>query len=122
MKPKKEYFIKVKSDDPGTEFFGGVMFHDAMEHFISREYDRGSPQADYLYIMSTHDENGEEYEVLENNDSVPYDRFSKYLDLNTPFDGFWDDLREYQAEKSAEWDKLREDRVKKAKTTEGEEK
>lgn len=104
MKPKKEWFVKIQSSSE-TNLFGGVVFHDAMERFITHEC-ADLHNKDDLVVMSTHGSDGEEYDEIENDCTVPYDRFKKYLDLNTSFQEFRDELKTYKEECSAEWDKI----------------
>ena len=102
MKPKKEWFIRVQREDPDAgALFGGVMFHDAMEHFIQRECP-DMRDKDALCLMNTHGSDGEEFDCLENWCSVPYEDFKQYLDLGTPFDDFHAKVKVYLDERIME--------------------
>lgn len=106
MKPRSEWFVKIQpaNGDDVASLFGGVVFHDAMERFITREC--GNSSKDDLVVMSTHGLDGEEYDEIENECTVPFERFQKYLDLNTSFEEFRAELKKYKDERDAEWDAL----------------
>lgn len=107
MKPQTEWFLKVVADpiDPNGQksksnsLFDGILIHDSMECFIQREC-LDSNESDHLCIMHTHDNEGEEFDVLENWCTVPYDRFNKYLDTSYPMTFFESEVREYLDEQS----------------------
>jgi hypothetical protein len=120
MKPKKEWFITIKprTDSKSTGLFSGVMFHDAMEHFITRECgDLKNPND--LCIMHTHDRDGDEFDYMENWCTIPYERFKKYLDPVVSFHDFDKEVRLYLDEESKKqdeaWKSFQEQQQKKQK-------
>jgi hypothetical protein len=98
MKPQKEWFFKVKTKN-NSQMFGGTMFHDPMESFITRENPDFIVESDYLVLMNTHTSDGEEKDVLENWCCVPYDQFKSYLDPKVPMDDLTVKVENYLKEK-----------------------
>ena len=105
MKPRDEWFITI--DDPVVDkdnMFPGIVIHDPMEHFITRENHTYDAEKDYLCILHTHGKNGKPHDELETWCSVPMDEFARYLDptLTPLMDGFSAAVEAYNRRKRGE--------------------
>lgn len=98
MKPREEYFFKLRRKSTTGNLFEAVMIHDPMEGFLTPETCMQDYERDYLFLTKTHSQKGKPHEILECWCSVPYERFSKYLNPETPMNDFCSEVASYLEE------------------------
>jgi hypothetical protein len=93
MKRKNERNYKIGENEGDHAFFKGVLFHDPMEVFMTRE-SINKDRRDNIVIIKTHS-NEEKFDCWETYCTVPYEEFQHYLDPHTPMNCFWSDVACY---------------------------